>query len=233
MFYREYGSLGESYFEGGDADETHPAGYTSYSNKKTDKFGAYAGLLRDILEMAGRTPTEENILLLGCAYGHTVAHLVDNGVDAWGMDISAFAVANAPDSIADRILQGNGGKYADLQMAAETAGVEAFDAIIDAGLLCYFTDEGAVDACRAMRATSPLVVHRVRTNSDLTGDAEEWYNTKTLDEWRDLCDPHNADIWVENEEFRQEWEKTHRAGQQPRGLQDRGEGVFDGSSGEE
>lgn len=201
MFYRDYGSLGEEYFEGNSADEIHPAGYSQYQTDDTQQYDAYASLVCDLLERVDLSPTTATILLTGCAYGYTIEHLVDRGVDAWGMDLSDFALEQASASIQDRLVQGNGGSYEDLQRAADTAGVDGFDAVIEMGTLCYFTDEGAVKACRGMRAISPVVIHRVRTADDLEGKAAEWYNTKSLDEWRELCDPYDLDIWVENAEF--------------------------------
>ncbi len=206
MFYKDYGSLGRPYFEGRSADESHPAGYSQYQQENTEKYGAYATLVCNLLQNADLSPNTATILIAGCAYGYTVGYLVDRGVDAWGMDLSEFALEQASDPVQDRLVQGNSGSYEDLQRAADTAGVDGFDAVIDMGTLCYFTDEGAIKACRAMRAISPVVIHRVRTEEDLTGDASEWYNTKPLDEWRYLCDPYDLDIWVENAAFQRKWQ---------------------------
>lgn len=46
-----------------------------------------------------------NLLDVGCAYGFLVRHLRRRGVEAWGIDISEFALKSAPDDISTYLRQ--------------------------------------------------------------------------------------------------------------------------------
>lgn len=49
----------------------------------------------------------KKVLDVGCAKGYMVLAFNECGVDAWGVDISEFAMADAPNSIRSKLLQVN------------------------------------------------------------------------------------------------------------------------------
>jgi hypothetical protein len=81
---------GESYYK-------HDFGVTYERNEHwINFFGAIAQrIVRDI--------TPHTSLDAGCAMGLLVEQLVQRGVDAYGVDISEFAISKAPDAVRDRV----------------------------------------------------------------------------------------------------------------------------------
>ena len=54
--------------------------------------------------LADRVPGGR-VLIVGCAWGHTVRHCLDLGLDAWGMDASDYALANCV--VPGRVVKGD------------------------------------------------------------------------------------------------------------------------------
>lgn len=94
-----------SYFDGGSQTYQHNAGYTYYRRwyrrEGVDSQGEfwkdYAKKYLDFLAMANK-----KVLVLGCAKGFVVEDLIDMGVDAYGMDVSSYAIVSAEDSAQNR-----------------------------------------------------------------------------------------------------------------------------------
>ena len=88
--------FGELYFDG-------PRDY-GYGGYKYD--GRWKPVAADIIEHFGLTKGAR-VLDVGCAKGYLVRELVDQGIDAYGVDISPYAVRNCHADIVGRIHVGN------------------------------------------------------------------------------------------------------------------------------
>lgn len=207
LTYANYDGFGESYFEGNSVTTPHEAGYSNY-RRGVLPFDFYAKKINDELVSQGIDPAGEKILIAGCAYGYTVEYLIDNhGVDAYGIDVSSFAVSQADTEIAygGRIFQGDVLSSQDLRSVRQNSGGGRFRVVFNECILTCLTDSEAQTASDNMRSESQdLLVHRVWSTdgSDLEKDLDtDWYNSHTLSEWQSLCDPNGDDLWFTEREF--------------------------------
>ena len=89
-----------SYFDGETQPTQHGAGYSNYERWKrhegVNSLGEYwkdrARGLVDQLQLEGKKTLE-----LGCAKGFLVKDMNEMGVNAFGLDVSAYAISNAED----------------------------------------------------------------------------------------------------------------------------------------
>lgn len=199
MPYYDYDGFGERYFMGRNfADGGNPAGYTYY----TPEFAPFDRYARNVIQEAndrGKSLENKPVLVVGCATGFTVDWLVQEGVDAYGMDLSSWAVGNAPASVADRIYQGDLTVESDLKSVVQAVkpGGNKFDMILTEAMLSSTTDAEAQEACANARTYSKDVLHRVWT----VAANPDYYNKKTLAEWQSLVDSKDEDYWVVEHEF--------------------------------
>ena len=183
----------ESYFHGNDE-----AGYSNYRRNlwPEDGFSSFVDRARTLVEkMADRGASIEQrtVLVLGCAFGYSVEYLVSMGVDAYGMDISAYAISQAPASIASRLMVGDARVRGDLNSARGMAGLRGqnrYDLIVSEDLLPCFTDADAVAAATEWRRHAMRSLHRISI-----GDYGGGYTLHTLAEWRALL---GSQDWIVN-----------------------------------
>ncbi len=90
---RQYG---QEYFDG-----SREYGYGGYSYD-----GRWVPVAADIVEHFG-LETRERVLDVGCAKGFLVKDLVDKGIDAFGVDVSEYALLNCVPDIVGRLHLGN------------------------------------------------------------------------------------------------------------------------------
>lgn len=195
MSYQDYNGFDQTYFEGRNVSSPHPAGYTEYGEDLLP-FGHYAKYLRNEIQNHGNNSDQAMVCVVGCAYGFTVAELDRQGTDSYGMDISQWAVDNSVGSVP--IVRGDVTSFQDLRNARQTGRP---DIVYNECMLECLTDSEAQTACDNMRnEATTVVIHRVWTTdgSDLNTDE---YNSKSLTEWKQLCDPDENDIWYTNSDF--------------------------------
>lgn len=203
MPFADYGGFGEDYFLGNNfSDGGHDAGYGDYRHELLP-FSDFAQKIRDELDAAGQNINQTECLVVGCATGFTVEHLVeDHGIDAWGMDISSFAVnqADTDTSVGGRVLQGDVLSSTDLRDVRQTKGGGRFNVVFVENVLSTLTDSEAVTAGSNARseAQDTVVWSVYDTSFTLRSD---WYNAKTMDQWRSLVDPNDEDVWFSRSEF--------------------------------
>jgi len=114
------------------------------------------------------------------------------------MDISAYAISQAPPEIANRLLVGDVRIEADYGRAKTLAGLKGnqkFDAIIDEDMIECLTDQEAVASCTLFRKYANAVMHLISDFPHLSA----WYNYHTLSEWKALCEDKwfSRFYWVE------------------------------------
>lgn len=204
MPYRDYGNFDERYFEEASVSDPNGAGYTDYQRDLLP-FDYYARKLNNELQSRNIDPSKSKVLVVGCAYGYTVEYLIDNfNVDAYGMDVSSWAVNQADSEIAygGRIYQGDVLNSSDLQNVRQSTQGGQFDVLFNECVLECLTDSEAETAATNMRNEAKEgVVQRVWTDGRV---ATNYYNTKTISQWQNLCDPDGQDYWFTEEQF-QPW----------------------------
>lgn len=101
------------------------------------------------------------VLVVGCGFGFLVDELVKIGKDAWGIDVSFYAIENRTN---DRVIWGN---------ILEPLGLTEFGLVVTEDLLPYLTDEEAKLASINCRKLAPIVIHLVTEQ----GEADLNYHT--------------------------------------------------------
>lgn len=201
MPYQNYNSFDQTYFEGNNVSNPHEAGYSDYT-KGLLPFDYYAQKIDNHLTSQGIDPSGKKVLVVGCAYGYTVEYLIDNhNVEAYGMDISSYAVNQASSAIAypGRIYQGDATSSQDLRSVRQNTAGGKFVVVFNECILSCLTDSEAQTAASNMRSEAQKrLVHRVWSTdgSDIEDDlTTDWYNSHTLAEWQSLCDSNGDDDW--------------------------------------
>lgn len=176
----------------------NPQGYTRYGRDMwmgRFTFGQFADDLMARATARGLSLASKRVLIVGCAYGFTVEELRARGVNAFGMDISPYAIAQVPASVAAHVSVGDMRIRSDLNSMRSLAGLggnQKFDLIVDEDALTSLSDADAVTACNEMRRAGAFVAHRLTVhNLEQPHD----YNIKSLAAWKALCDTGNVDWW--------------------------------------
>lgn len=188
----------ENYFNGGG----DIGGYTNYASELTYYFERPHQLAQkfyDKYSLTGNDLAGRTVLVLGCAYGYLVKYLVENhGVEAYGMDFSSYAVSQAPPEIASRIIEGDITVEADWDAARTLAGFtkkpDKFDLIIEADVFCCLTDAQAITARDFALANSDYFIHLLEQTTQ-PDNLLQWYNYKTLAEWKALLGNSPKEKW--------------------------------------
>lgn len=121
-----------SYFDGKTQALRHNAGYSKYErwyrisgeNSSGEFFKDQAGDWLGRFNLSGK-----KILDVGCAKGFHVEDLRALGVDAWGVDVSSYAIGEAAPAIAPYL------EVADIRTRINTYGNKEWDVIFSARFL--------------------------------------------------------------------------------------------------
>lgn len=116
----------------------------------------------------------KKVLELACAKGFVVQDMRELGVDAWGMDVSAYAIGEADPSVQPFLTQGD--VRTDLTQYAN----KEFDVVFSFRLLECLTDAEVAALVDELKRISKKTVMVVSLNPNPT-----YYNVKTLQEWLD------------------------------------------------
>ncbi len=178
-----------SYFnDGGDI-----GGYTKYDELNYRYTDTRTNQLITKAQTYGWDLVNAKVLVVGCAYGYLVKHLVSLGVDAYGMDISPYAISQAPQ--ADRVFVGDAKSEASFDEAKTLAGLtknnDKFDLIVDEDMICCLTDAEAITFCDLGTSYSNMFYHLV----DPTPHLIQWYNWKTIADWKALIGTNPKEKW--------------------------------------
>jgi len=179
----------EQYFNGGG----EIGGYdlysaTTYSSETAEqlaqKFLEKSGLLG--INLFGR-----KVLVCGCAYGFLVQYLSGLGVQAYGMDISFYAISRTPIAFSSKTIIGDARLEADFIRAKTLAGLtkqnDKFDLIIDEDMICCLTDIEAIAFRTWAMKYSNMFIH--------PPNLIQWYNYKTIANWKALLGTSPKEKW--------------------------------------
>ena len=171
------------YFEKA-ADGAHRSNYT--------RVGGYARHARTIDWAAAADMLEveagDHVLDAGCAYGHLVAELRRRGVEAYGLDISAFAVGQAAPEVREHLIVGDvtGG----IPPIPDRSPNKKWDLVVSLDLLEHFDADTAAAVMEAMAGRARRQFHKVNTGEfeyqAFGGDATH-ETPMPLEEWRALA----------------------------------------------
>lgn len=113
--------------------------FTSGCGEDYHKREEWIGFFREIAANIISSLHPRNVLDVGCAFGYLVEALREQGVDAWGIDVSAYAVGQASESIKP---------FVYMQSAAKPLPEtfpQQFDLIVSIEMLEHVFEEDAMD----------------------------------------------------------------------------------------
>lgn len=169
------GEYNEAYFTG-----AHPGGYTSYGRfnrvdlslfTEMESTGEYFSDIGKKMRLLAFLDGKK-VLELGCGYGYTIQWLRNQGVDAWGCEVSAFAVSQADPSIRPYIFN------QDALTFLSACGKNAYNVIYSKDFLCCFSDADLSGLVTQMNRVGFLQAHQLRQDYNAA-----YYNNKTLAGW--------------------------------------------------
>lgn len=187
----------ENYFvSGGDV-----GGYDNYNENScsSEPSAMLADKILKKFERSGLKLAGKKVLDVGCAHGFLVKHLSLLGVEAYGMDISDYAVSQVSPEIAGRVIVGDARNEADFKKICSIAGLtsgEKFDLIIEQDMICCLGDEDAIIFCELGRLYGKQILHYLENEPQTI----RWYTYHSIEEWKAICDKNKKDLWVKRSE---------------------------------
>lgn len=169
-----------SYFDGASQPMRHNAGYSKYErwyrNEGEGSLGEfwkdYAQRWINHLALSGK-----KVLEIGCAKGFLVKDLRDAGVDAYGLDVSQYAIDNCEPEVAPYLTVG------DARTALSGYARNEFDVLISLRFLECIPEADLPALITEMNRISKLQVHVVDQFTGAKEGAGQYYLQKTLDQW--------------------------------------------------
>jgi 2-polyprenyl-3-methyl-5-hydroxy-6-metoxy-1,4-benzoquinol methylase len=185
------------YFQGDLSETPEPSGYGNYAEPDYRDTSTRTGQLIQKTIDSGISVAGKKVLILGCAYGYLVKHLVSLEVDAYGLDISSFAISQAPAEIASRVFVVDARLEASFEQAKTLAGLtkrnDKFDLIVDEDMIGCLTDAEAVTFCTLGKSYSNMFYHLI----DVSPHLAQWYNLYTVAEWKAIVGTSPKEKWFE------------------------------------
>jgi len=181
----------KDYFENGKA--TQKSNYADYSWPRLGKY--FTATARHIIDLFNPA----TVLDVGCAKGFLVYALEQNGVEAWGIDASEYAVENAEEAVRDKIALGMAEKlpYDD----------NFFEVVTILDVLEHIPERNVAKTIKELlRVAKKHVIVRVVTK-DVPGDLDTSHETVKPKEWWEeqfikhggkvlACEPYvNSGVW--------------------------------------
>jgi SAM-dependent methyltransferase len=171
----------QSYFDGNLATYAHNAGYSLYQRWPRHDLGSAAKPLSSrgefFLDLAARFKTRhalvgKKVLELGCAKGFVVEDLRSLGVDAWGLDVSQYAIDCAAPAVKPYLYVGDARTY------LVNFKRNQFDLLFSRDFLNCITDADLPGLIIQMNRISRCQFHLIDTEP-----VPEYYNVHPLDWW--------------------------------------------------
>jgi SAM-dependent methyltransferase len=172
----------EYYFEGGANPLAHNAGYTKYGSweerwkNRTNQFVDIENSIDWWTDMgqffSGGYWNNKSVLEIGCAYGHLVKALRMFNVDAWGIDVSSFAIGQADSEIAPYLAVGDARTY------LSTYSNNQWDWLCSRDFLSCIADADLPGLISEMNRVSKSQLHIIRSSVNQT-----YYELRTVQEY--------------------------------------------------
>lgn len=164
-----------SYFDGDKTSLKHNAGFSEYKRwKRFDGIDSLGEFWKDIANKFrnDHALVNKKVLELGCAKGFIVKDLRDMGVDAYGMDISQYALDNAEKESRPYLYLG------DVRTDLSQFSNKEFDFVFSIRLWECVADEDIEDLISEITRISKKQAHTISISA-----REDYYNVKTLQQW--------------------------------------------------
>lgn len=192
MPYSDYKNFDRRYFNPNDGEE-FSEGYGQYDSANGAGSIDYNTFIENLETLTGADPT---ILIVGCGTGVSVkgCRNQSNQIDeAYGMDISQWAIDNHAPGISQSVIQGDAQNASAFESAQDEWKVnQAFDVIYTEFVLSHYTDQEArnihqncVDYVSHGGNQRGTVLHRMWSGNP-GGWEENGFNVKTVAEWQNL-----------------------------------------------
>jgi len=144
-----------SYFDGRKATYRHNAGYSEYSRwHRHDGANSAGEFFKD---QAAKWVAQFNftgtLLDIGCAKGFHVQDLRELGVDAWGVDVSPYAIGEADPVVAPYL------SVADIRTHIDTYANKQWDVIFSARFLGCLAESELPSIITGMNRKSKQQIH--------------------------------------------------------------------------
>ena len=167
----------DSYFDGKDATYQHNAGYSEYvrwkrkegENSLGEYWLDYSSKLKEEFSLSGK------VLEIGCAKGFVVEDLRSMGVNAYGLDVSEYAISKAVKKIKPYLYIGDARTY--LVNFAD----EEFDVVFSLSTLECFTEAELPVLIAEMNRISKRQFHTLTVDLN-----PKYYLSKDFDWWKGL-----------------------------------------------
>jgi len=169
----------ESYFEGREAEYAHNAGYSSYVDQKIN----VEEVARRIHEHGILSPNDL-ILDAGCAYGFAVEKFRELGYEAWGCEVSDYALSQSTSPYL-------------FKMDIFDTPIEPFDVIFTSRVLPCI--ENIEELILHLNQTYKKQIHVI----DTSGNAK-FYNIQPIEWWRAL--PFENTILIDRGYMQKLWQ---------------------------
>jgi SAM-dependent methyltransferase len=168
-----------SYFDGKKSEYSHNAGYTQYerwarfSNDFLPLEQSTGDYWKDLALRFNLDHSLQNkkVLEIGCAKGFVVEALRDLGIDAYGIDISQYAIDCAREDIKPYLT------VADARTHLSTYANGEFDVVFTRRTLCCFSDAEISALVTQLNRIASQQVHLVYESENPT-----FYNPKPIQE---------------------------------------------------
>lgn len=199
MAVLEPGEYDISYFDGEETTYSHNAGYADYHKwyRINDDFVPHAESTGEYWhDMAKMLVTRYNlnpnykVLEIGCAKGYVVEALRDEGIDAWGIDVSDYAISCAREDIKPYLRVG------DIRTALKDYKRNEFDVLFSRWTLECIDDTDLPELIADMNRISKLQIHAIDESIK-----PEYYNRKLITEWQAM-DFKTGTILTNNSHFK-------------------------------
>lgn len=167
-----------SYFDGRIGSLKHNAGYAKYKrwyryegkNSLGEKWLDKATFLFKKLQLK-----DKKVLVIGCAKGFLVKDFRDMGVDAWGLDVSQYAIDNAENSAKPYLIVG------DVRTYLVNYTNDEYDVVISLRFLECISEVDLPGLISEMNRISKFQYHEVDEEPN-----SKYYLTKTANEYKSL-----------------------------------------------
>lgn len=167
-----------SYFDGAKQATRHNAGYSEYERwKRFEGEGSLGEYWKDLANKFSNTHALQNkkVLEIGCAKGFVVEDLRELGVDAYGLDVSAYAIGEASEAVKSYLTVG------DIRTALAGYSRNEFDVVFSLRTLECFSEAELPDIIAEMNRISRKQIHVIDETSN-----SNFYLEKPLSWWQGL-----------------------------------------------
>ncbi len=157
--------------------EYYEIGYSSEGENAYGRRDIWLQFFGNMAEQIKRNYKPQTTLDVGCAFGLLVEQLCDRGVDAYGIDVSPYAISQAREDMTDRL------QVASILEPLPLQGGRKYDLITCIEVLEHLPPEQAEIAVKRLCEASDMVIF---SSSDDDFDQITHFNVQPTENWLKL-----------------------------------------------